>query len=477
MSRLYYALIATLMILAGAITADAQLRAPAWLSDQIGQPAPPCTVFDPISGTLSFCSASAPLPVSGGGTGLGTSTGTSTTGFGKNWYPSTITGTVASGQQMMAVFVDDLTVAFFRRDTGCANCLQVALSSDGGVSGSFFSTAAILGNSISAAHRVPTSPPRYLVSSQGGPLNIFQSVSLSGGWVAVTGLANAIAAWASNATGTVVLSYAAPAAIEVCKSVDGGVSFSGCVTVGAVTTGTVSNMGIAFAGGTTWLLHNNSGQIFRSINDGAAWSLVATLGGNGRAIRCLATGYTTCLYTANDGNIYRSTDSGSTWTAVQNGVGVTTGLCDYGGGISATMSGTPPSGFAAIALNTFASFTSGLGWFAGQTNGSHWDGTGVPALRTLDCRNGRGIATYSTTGGGTNVFAVYNPLTQPGGVLQSSAGGYSIAAPIQAGIILNAAPVTSAANTAAAVTLTGTAGSRICIRSITLFSSAAGAST
>lgn len=460
----------------GVSIGHAQIKPNAWLSDQSGQPAPPCTVFDPATGALTFCSSTNPLPISGGGAGLGTSSGTSTTGFGKQWYPSTITGAVASGQQQMALFVDDLQVAFVRRDTGCGNCLQVAISSDGGVSASYFSTGAVISNSLSAFHRVPSATPRYLVSNIGGPLVLLHSTSLSGGWSAITGLANPVQAWASKPDGSLTLSYASIAGIEVCTSTTGA-AFGSCVTVGATATGTNSNMGITYAGGTIWLLHNNAGEIWRSTNDGGAWGLVTTLGGNGRAIRCLATTYSTCLYSANDGNIYRSTDAGLTWASVMSGVGTTTSLADYGGGVVAALSGTPPIGLGTIALNAFSSTNAGATWFVGQTNGSAWDGTGVPAVRSLDGRDGRGIAAYSTSGGGTNVFAVYNPVTQPGGTLQSSAGGYAVAAPIQAGIILNAAPVTSAANTAAAVTFPGLAGSRICVRSVTLFSSAAGTAT
>ncbi len=55
-------------------------------------------------------------------------------------------------------------------------------------------------------------------------------------------------------------------------------------------------------------------------------------------------------------------------------------------------------------------------------------------------------------------------------MLQSSAGGYSVAALIQSGIRLNLTQ-TSAATTAQTITLTGTAGSRVCLRNIVLFSS------
>lgn len=450
---------------------DAQVN-PTWQNDAQGRPAPPCMVLDPTTGLSSPCSATAPLPVSGGGAGLGTTGGTSTTGFGKQWFPSTITGSVASGQLQAAFFIDDLQVAFLRRSTICANCLQVAISTDGGVTGTFFSTAAIIGNSVSTAHRVPSATPSYLVSNIGGPLNIFQSFNLSSGWTTVAGLTTTVNSWASNTTGSTVLSYASPGAnVEVCRSTNQGVSFTSCALWGATVTGAIPGQGITYAGGTTWLFHNNAGEIWRSTNDGVTFALVTTIGGNGRSIRCQPTSFATCFYTGTDANIYRSVNAGLTWVIQQSniGAGLVASLCAYDSAAVATINNQPPVGFGAIAQNAFTSLNAGINWFAGQTNGSHWDSTGAVTTRSMDCRNGRGIATYDTTGGGTNVFAVYNPLTQPGGVLQSSAGGYSVTVPIQAGIILNTTPTTSAANTAATVTATNTAGSRICIRRIVVF--------
>jgi hypothetical protein len=448
-----------------------------WPNDVSGRPAPPCTIYDPVANTTTFCSATAPLPVSGGGAGTGSTTGTSVTGFGKQWFPSTITGSVASGQQMAAFFLDDLNVAFLRRSTGCGNCLQVAVSSDGGVTATFVNTSVTLGNSIRGAARISGTTPRYLVSSVGGPLNVFVSTNVLSGWVAVTGLTSSVHTFAGNPTGSTILALTdTGGGQQVCRSTTNGTSFGGCVTVGASGPGGDSNQGLAFAGGTTWLAINNGGNILRSIDDGVSWSTATTIG-TGRGIVCLAPNYTTCIY-ATDTSTFRSTDSGATWSAAQLVTTAIGGLCDFGGGANVgVLANTPPTGFAAIAQNAESSFDAGVNWFQGQTNGSPWDGTGVPTIGAMACRNGRGVATIATTGGGTNVFSLYNPLTSPGGTLQSSAGGYSIVTPAQGGIILNAAPTTSGANAAATITLTGTAGSRICIREIVVFSSAAGTPT
>lgn len=473
--RLWY-LIAFLAVLTFCQSAEAQT----WRNDALGRPAPPCFLLSADGSTTVPCSAANPIPTSGASAGLGTTTGTSTTGFGKQWFPSTLTGTVVTGQQMVAFFDgSDLNVVFLRRSTTCGSCLQVAVSTDGGVTGTFFSTSTGLGNSIQTAFRVPSNPVRYLVSNIGGPLNIFQSPSLASGWTTITGLTNPILSWASKPDGSRVLS--SDTAGNICISTDNGISFGSCTNPGGATT--LSSL--AYAGGTVWLLHEGiGGNLRRSTNDGVSFALVTSFGTNAQALRCLSPSYTVCTVKNSDGNVRVSTDAGLTWTTQLTGLGATgANLCEAqannptGSGVFSLIQATPPIGFAAIAQNAFSSFNAGTNWFPGQTNGSHWDGTGAPSLSSMDCRNGRGIATYSTTGGGTNVFAVYNPLTQPGGVLQSSAGGYSIAAPIQAGIILNAAPTVSAANTAAVVTLTNTAGSRVCVRSITLFSSAAGAAT
>jgi len=426
----------------------------------------------------------ATISISGSGTGTGTTSGTSTTGFGRGWFPSTITGTLGAGQQMIAVFLDDLQVAFFRRDTGCGNCLQVAVSTDGGVTGTFFSTDGTLGNSISAAHRVPSSPPRFLASSIGGPLNIIQSANVSSGWTAVVGLTLPVNSWASNPAGSTVLSYNSGAApsVQVCRSTNQGITFGSCNNWGIQNAQALSGMGIIHVSGTTWLFHNATAQIWRSVDDGITFALAATPGGgNGISITCLPN-TTTCLFIGTDQIIRRSTDSGSTWVPVQTGItpgAVNSGICAFTDGANAaTLTNSPPVGLSSVVSNTtWSSPSAGLLWYPGKIFGSHWDGVGGTGLTSMACRNGRGIAAYSTGGATNQMFALYNPLTAPGDVLTSSAGGYNISAAIQAGIILNTTPVTSAANTAAVVTLTNTPGSRICLRSITLFSSAAGTAT
>lgn len=484
--RLLWLLLLTL--LASAQAADAQN--PTWRNDALGRPAPPCFILSADGTTTLPCSASNPVPTSGGGAGLGTTSGTSTTGFGKQWFPGTVTGSVASGEQMQAFFdsnvgTDTNTVVFLRRSTGCGNCLQVAISSDGGVTGTFISTALAIANSVQVGRRFPSSPPRYLVSADNGATAVIATTtSVLGTWTLSTGLAvgDSLSDAQSNANGSTVI-----AAINennlACRSTNQGQTFTCAAVAGKGNGGSVQ-----FAGGTTWLIFEGAaGNVWRSTNDGVSFALQTSFGATAQGgPRCLSPTYTTCIVKDSTGVVRLSTDGGATWpTSPLAGLGAVNsfGMCEAqtnsptGSGVFSILSSAPPVGFAAIAQNAFSSFNAGVAWFTGQTNGSPWDGTGAPSIQSIDCRNGKGIATYATTGSGVNVFSLYNPLTQPGGVLQSSAGGYSVAALIQSGIISNAAPTTSAANTAAAVTLTNTAGSRVCIRSITVFSSAAGAAT
>lgn len=416
----------------------------------------------------------------GAAVGTGTTSGTSTTGFGKQWFPSNLQNPPGGGNRMgAAFFIDDLNVAILHRSTACANCIVVEMSSDGGVNFSRFNTATIIGNDLQIGFAVPTNPVRYIVArvATGVALDIFQSTNLLSGWTQITGFGlPSPAGFASNENGTTVLAVEANGAnLTVRRSVNGGISFPTNVVFG--TTGIVSSAGggITFAGGANWLTFDEGGAIWRSTNDGASFTQVATLA-QGRAIKCLAPTFVSCIFTATDTNIYRSADGGATWAIQQTGVPASSGMCDYGGNVIATLPQSPPVGLGTIEQTVFTSFNGGLNWFAGQINGSPRDGTGTPLLTSFACRNGRGIAGYQMTGGGgINQFSLYNPLTAPGGTLSSSAGGYTVAAPIQAGIILNAAPTVSAANTAAVITLTNTPGSRVCIREIALISSAASA--
>jgi hypothetical protein len=224
-----------------------------------------------------------------------------------------------------------------------------------------------------------------------------------------------------------------------------------------------------YGGGTVWFATSDDGGVSRSTNDGATWSVVQTLGGNGGPGLCLAsTSYQTCL-TISGGQVFRSIDNGLTWSSVlSSGV---SGMCDYGGGNVGLVTGVPPVGLSAITNNVFSSQDSGLTFFAGNVYGSIWTGVGAPSLNSYTCNStGRGFMSMHTTAGPAPTFTFYNPLTQPGGVLQSSSGGYNVSALIQAGVLLNATQ-TSAATTAQTITLTGTAGSRVCLRNIALFSS------
>ena len=483
MSLLVLALLAL-----GVGAADAQLvpPLPTWQNDAQGRPAPPCFFYAPTTNKTQPCTSANTLPTSAGGAGAGTGTTnlTSTTGFGKGWYPvvnASIAGT-ASNRIMSVYQPGGLTVNTFRRIVACGNCLAVGTSTDGGVTFSEFQTTFVAGNEVQILIKVPSATPRYLgYVANGAASHIFSSTALLSGWADSTTasafLNNSIISFASNANGSTVLSSAGTGGgspTEVCRSTNQGQTFPSCVNAYAA----VPAGDVFYAGGTNWLVMNTNGQIARSTNDGVAWTNITTLaGGAGGGFHgvCLAsTNYQTCLAMSN-GTVYRSADNGLTWLAVLPTGTTAAGLCDYGNGSVGVWGNAPPVGLGTVANNVWSTQDGGLTFYAGNIYGSTWNGVGTENLAGLSCNTtGRGFASTTGTGG---TFLFYNPLTQPGGVLQSSAGGYNVSALIQGGVILNAAPTTSAANTAATITLTGASGSRVCIREVVIFSSAAGTPT
>ena len=476
-STLYLFLLLTLTGLFAGSSARAADPVPTWKNDAQGRPAPPCMLLDAATGISVPCSATNPIPTGGSGAaGQGTTSGTSTTGFGKGWFPvsSSITTT---GNQIVSIYQEGgTTVNTFRRLVGCGNCLAVGTSTDGGVTFAEFNTSFIVGNEVSFLIKVPSTVPVYLgYTANGAGSQIFNSTAILSGWAAGTTasafLNNGLISFASNADGSTVLGSGGTGGgspTEVCRSTTQGRTFPTCVNAYAA----VPAGDVFFAGTTHWLVFNNNGQIARSIDDGLTWTNITTLaGGAGGGFhgKCLpSSSYNICVASVN-GIIYRSTDNGLTWTSVLPTGTTVGGLCDYGGGSIAAWGTSPPVGLSAITNNVWSSQDSGLNFYAGNVYGSTWNGAGAPSLSTFSCNStGRGFAAIHLAAGGA--FAFYNPLTQPGGVLQSSAGGYNVSAPIQSGIILNATQ-TSAATTAQTITLTGVAGSRVCLRNIALFSS------
>jgi hypothetical protein len=414
---------------------------------------------------------------SGAGAGLGTTSGTTTTGFGKGWYP--INSTITNAGGLKALFLGPAQVATFRRVVACGNCLAVAVSNDGGVTFAEFQTTFVAGNEVSIMIGIPSLQPRYLgYVANGGTSHIFNSTAILSSWVdgtyGGTQLNNGIVSFASNANGSTVLSSAGVGGgniTEVCRSLTQGQTFPNCTTVQAADPAG----DVFYAGGTNWMVLHQSGRISRSTNDGVSFSTVTTLasgaGGGFHGICQPSASYATCVITLN-GIVYRSVDNGLTWLQVLS-PGAVGGICDYGSGNVGLWGNQPPIGFSTISNTVWSSQDSGQTFYAGNIYGSGWNGVGTEGLSTFACNTtGRGFAATTGTGG---TFAFYNPLTQPGGVLQSSAGGYNISALIQSGVILNAAPTVSGANAAAVVTLTNTSGSRICVREIVLLSSAASA--
>lgn len=478
MSR-FFRLTPLLLVLAllwgGEVAAQRQ-----WPNDVSGRPAPPCTVYDPATNTTAFCSAANPLPIGGAGggaTGTGTTGGSSATGFGKGWFPSTYQ---AGGNLGVPLFTDVTTVQVLRRNVGCGNCLTVATSTDGGINFVETNTTFIVGNEIGFVIKVPipnSSPAavRYFgYAANGASSIIFNSTALLSGWATGTtaspDLNNGITAAATSATGGTTLTVGGVGGgnhTNACRSLDQGRTFPSCVNVRAA----VAANSVFYGGGTVWFATSQDGGVSRSTDDGLTWSVAQTLGGNGGPGVCLAsTNYQTCV-TLSGGSVFRSTDNGLTWVNILTASA--SGICDYGAGNVGLIGGVPPVGFAAITNTAWSAQDNGLTFYAGNIYGSAWTGVGAPSLVGFACNtSGRGFASMHTTAGPTPSFLFYNPLTQPGGTLQSSAGGYNVSALIQSGVIQNITQ-NSAATTAQTVTLTGTAGSRVCIRTLALHTNTA----
>jgi hypothetical protein len=468
--------IACLLLLASAPEVDAQRS---WPNDVSGRPAPPCTIYNPSTNTVSFCSSTAPIPVvtAGGGT-ASTNTG-AVTGFGKQWFFSNYQTFLNSnggqtGGRTASVFSDDSTIASFHRNVGGGNVLDVAISTDGGVNFLDFNTGFVVGNDVQGAFVVPSTPQRFVVAA--GASQIFTSQALLSGWAQSTysGVGatpgGGVHGFAAKADGSRVLSTASLSpGTEVCISTNQGQSFGTCTSIATST----NPLAIAYAGGTTWLVFDTNFRIFQSTNDGVTWSAIQVLASgastNGNDLVCLTPLFTTCV-AAVQGQISVSTNAGATWLVTASLGQGTAALCDYGANNVAFFgfpgSGTPSSTFQ----NAFTSANAGTTWFPGQTLGTTWNGAGSPSLSSLVCRAGRGYVNGVVS---TNTqFSWYNPTSAPGGTGFSSAGGFTPAALIQGGILLNQTQ-TSAATTAQTITFTPAPGHRVTIRSMALFSSTA----
>jgi hypothetical protein len=255
-------------------------------------------------------------------------------------------------------------------------------------------------------------------------------------------------------------------------------------------------------------------HIVRSTNDGTTFSALTTLalgtaGGASqldRSVTCLRNTPATCLIGL-QGNIYRSTDSGATWTLVASLTfsDLGKGLLDYGNGILVMVgspfgSGTVPPGCpptcanvpASVGLTLWArSNDAGATWFPSGGGWSTTSGSGEVQLRqvTTSPTSGRALLSWltsSTAPGATVVGYLYGPTIPPGGVTVVGANGVAsalldhgegvFAGPVQAGKLLNS-QTTGAGTTAVTVTLTGVSGFRVHVYSLEARCNTAAATT
>jgi len=239
-------------------------------------------------------------------------------------------------------------------------------------------------------------------------------------------------------------------------------------------------------------------RILRSTDDGLTWQqqFNAAVAGDFTGVQCFPGGLI-CLG-ANGQEIYRSADGGLTWAkAVTNGPG---GAATNWGGVvvfdSLTAVIVPALGAATV--HFYRTADGGLTWLdVLEASGTcPFNSGGGRGLVSAAVRNGRAavISSYTTLVGG-GPCAAYSTLgTSSSGVTQvggPSGSQWDIGpegyGPVSQGnslvpfttsasqqfTILNAAPTTSAANTAAVVTLAGAANKRVCLRTLAVFSSAA----
>jgi hypothetical protein len=133
---------------------------------------------------------------------------------------------------------------------------------------------------------------------------------------------------------------------------------------------------------------NPTGQVWRSTDSGASWSLVQQLGSETYVLSLVDIGNGVVLAgTGLTGQVWRSTDSGASWSLVQQ-LGSETrvwSLADLGNGV--VLAGTSPTG------QVWRSTDSGASWSLVQQLGSE-----TYVLSLVDIGNGVVLAGTSPTG-------------------------------------------------------------------------------
>ncbi len=375
------------------------LIAATWPRDDSGTTAAQCS-FIGSAGTPTLCGTTDPLPTGSTGT-LSTS---DPTGWGKNWFASTGTTTTGSGA---ALFTGDVTVQhILANPTGTA--LNVSLSQTGGRAFALIESGA--GDACATVNAGLRFGNAFLIGCQADGVNdgMFRSVPGFETWTRLD-LPNTTGADVDAIAGqgtTVLIGISPGASGLVCRSTNSGASFATCTDFASIAV--PSRQGIASPTASIWLVHDTSGTVSRSTDDGVTFAIVlAGLAGSG-GVKCLSA--TVCL--AADGvNIWRSTNAGATWTNVFSGATGTLfrAFVDFGSGV-----------VNAVANTVYRSPDFGATWQfqVSLPSGFSISGVGVSTTSTL---NGRGVLTADFGGG--NVNTIYSPIVGAGETIIAGQNG------------------------------------------------------
>lgn len=486
MTRRLWFLITLLAVLTFCQSSEAQ-PIPTWKNDAQGRPAPPCMTLDPTTGLSTPC----PAPAGGAGSAASGTTiiseGGQSTAFGNTWFTG---GPIDSSPNTGpgCVFLSDTQIACAGQQAGSAFNIRVYQSTDGGVTLPLtFTTGSTPGNLNATGQLIKTPAGPYymgLIANGAFGNNPLRTVDLNV-WTATSGITagfpldGTFNMSVGGPAGNTVLAYTnVTAPLRICRLVSPASAFVCSAPTGW--DGPGGPNAVAHVTGSTWVAIDSSvvADVFRSTDDGVSWTAVATLTGAKSAIgnsNVVCPTATVCI-AHNGSTIYRSTDAGLTWSApVAVGTTNLNALINFGGGnvmaLGSNLStATPQPGCLPNCQNlpneAIRTIDNGVTWVAASGPWLAIAGTGGPTHTAIGRSNGSAIVTHTRVENGpTNVGRNYGySTTLPSGIKVLSRGEIPVI-PIQGGTLSNS-QTTGAAATAVPVTLTGIAGFRFHLWSV-----------